>query len=128
MHEEITNAPPRPRYHLPPGLARACAHLDYLLAEPSGDRELSPEEYARACREIYGIPSADDSLPGAEAGWEPEPPPPPPRKLPTRPLSPALARSAARLEALLASPTTNPHPSVAEREAAIREIYGLPPE
>ena len=111
-------------YRLHPALARACARLNDILGQSSDTVTLSDAEYARACREIYGLPP-DDPIPTrnqADADV------PPPAKLPPRRLTPALARSAARLEPLLAKPHAPGGMSAADRERAIREIYGLPPE
>ena len=123
MSYEALNAPPKPRPRLRPALARSCARLDDLLRQHRDAAKLTDEERAAAIRQIYGrMADAEPRPPARPAPTVPDPAPAPPHHLP-----PALARSAARFAQALAHPTHPAHLSAAQRQAAIREIYGLPP-
>ena len=96
------------------------ARLAAVLAKSSRAARLTPGEKRKAILAIYGHHTELDP--------EPEPVEST-RALPDiRHLRPALARSAARLAALLANPTDPANWSAERRQAEIRRIYGRPPE
>ena len=124
MKNRNIDAPAKPGKRLHPALARSCARLDEVLKPCQHSRKITDEERAEAIREIYGRMAGDEPRPRAR----PAPVVAAPEISPYHYLPPALARSATRFAQALANPTDPAHMSVAQRENAIREIYGLPPK
>ena len=124
MKNKKIDSPAKLGPRLRPALARSCARLDEVLRQYHDSGKLTDEERAEAIREIYGRMAGDEP----ESHTRRKPAVPAPEKSLHHHLPPALARSAVRFEQALANPTDPTHMSVAQRENAIREIYGLPPK